>query len=185
MESLQASEANHFVKRAHNLKNFSPINAQIALSTFKHRMVVQKALDMIVQRIQDPPALVELASFSGLSRTYLSHVFKEVTGMRLRDYLIQVRLDKAKELLSRIDLKIKEIAYDTGFSDPNYFCRAFKKKTGLNPTNWRLREILNHSSLLAAGEYRMGGHDPSPYMSKATQQVKRSRAEGETMDRMP
>jgi len=126
-----------------------------------------------------------LASFSGLSRTYLSHVFKEVTGMRLRDYLIQVRLDKAKELLSHIDLKIKEIAYDTGFSDPNYFCRAFKKKTGLNPTNWRLREILNHSSLLAAGEYRMGGHDPSPYMSKATQQVKRSRAEGETMDRMP
>jgi two-component system response regulator YesN len=63
--------------------------------------------------------------------------------MRLQDYLIQVRLNKAKELLSQIDLKVKQIAYEVGFTDPNYFCRAFKKKMGLNPTNWRLRRILS------------------------------------------
>ena len=111
--------------------------------TLKHRIVVQKALDMIESRIRNPPPLVELASSSGLSRTYFSCVFKEVTGMRLQDYLNQTRFNKAKGLLKNINLKVKEISYEVGFSDPNYFCRAFKKKIGLNPTNWRLGEILN------------------------------------------
>ncbi len=62
--------------------------------------------------------------------------------MRLQDYLTRARLDKAKDLLSNIDLKIKRIAYETGFKDPNYFCRTFKKKMGLNPTNWRVRKIV-------------------------------------------
>jgi two-component system response regulator YesN len=157
MKSLQVRETNNFNKRAHNLRDFSQINAQIAISTLKHRMAVQKVLNMINERIQDPPTLAELASFSGLSRTYLSYIFKEVTGMRLQDYLIQVRLNKAKELLSQIDLKVKQIAYEVGFTDPNYFCRAFKKKMGLNPTNWRLREILSDKNYHPLEErFRMG-----------------------------
>jgi len=143
MKSLQARDTNNFDNGVHNFSDFSHINAQIAISTLKHRMAVRKALNMIKERIQDPPTLAELASFSGLSRTYLSYVFKEVTGVRLQDYLIQVRLNKAKELLSQIDLKVKQIAYEVGYTDPNYFCRAFKKKMGLNPTNWRLRRILS------------------------------------------
>ena len=63
--------------------------------------------------------------------------------MRLQDYLTQVRLEKAKDLLTNIDVKIKQVAHETGFSDPNYFCRSFKKKTGFNPTNWRVRQVLN------------------------------------------
>ena len=144
MKSLQVGDGTN---RHHNgssdMNDLPQINAQIAISTLKHRMAVRKALNMINERIQDPPTLAELASFSGLSRTYLSYIFKEVTGMRLQEYLIQVRLNKAKELLSQIDLKVKQIAYEVGFTDPNYFCRAFKKKMGLNPTNWRLREILS------------------------------------------
>lgn len=105
-------------------------------------MAVQKAFDMIKERIRDLPTLGELAKSTGLSRTYLSYVFKEVTGMRLQDYLTRIRLEKAKDLLGNIDLKIKQIAHEAGFSDPNYFCRAFKRKTGLNPTNWRLINIF-------------------------------------------
>jgi AraC-like DNA-binding protein len=114
-------------------------------------MAVQKTLDMIKERIQDPPTLGELASSSGLSRTYFSHVFKEVMGMRLQDYLIQARLNKAKNLLGNIDLKIKKIAFETGFCDPNYFCRFFKKKMGLNPTNWRLKIIRTNRNLPRRG----------------------------------
>lgn len=144
MKSLQARGKNdNFDNRAFNLSNFPQTNPQNTITILRHRLAVQKALNMIKERIQDLPTLAELASFSGLSRTYLSFVFKEVTGMRLQDYVTQVRLEKAKDLLTNIDMKIKQVSHETGFSDPNYFCRSFKKKTGFNPTNWRVRQVLN------------------------------------------
>jgi len=88
-----------------------PINPKWAISTFRHHIAVQKALRMIEARMQDLPSLSELGSLSGLGRTYFSNVFKEVMGMRLQDYLTQSRLDKAKDLLGNIDLKVKQIAY--------------------------------------------------------------------------
>jgi len=95
---------------------------------------------MIETRTQNPPSLNDLASATGLSRTYFSYVFREITGMRLQDYLIQTRLNKAKDLLSDSCLEIKQIGYETGFKDSSHFCRTFKKKTGVSPTDWRLRK---------------------------------------------
>lgn len=107
------------------------------ITVSKHRAAVQKALNMIEARLQNPPSLAELSSFSGLGRTYFPFVFKEVTGMRLRDYLIRIRVNKAKKLLRDSDSKIKQIAYTVGFKNPDYFCRIFKKKTGMSPTEWK------------------------------------------------
>jgi len=118
------------------------------VTTLKHRIAVQKALDMIQARIQNPPSLAELASLTGLSRTYFSRVFKGTTGMRLQEYLIQARINKAKDLLNDINLEIKQIAYEVGFNDPNHFSRTFKRKTGVSPTDWRLKEIKNPTSRL-------------------------------------
>lgn len=116
------------------------------VTTLKHRTAVQRALDTIEARIKNPPSLAELASLTGLSRTYFSRIFKETTGMTLRDYLIQFRLDKAKDLLDDINLEIKQIAYEVGFNDPDHFSRSFKKKTGLSPTEWRLKKIWSPTS---------------------------------------
>ncbi|NWF92863.1 MAG: helix-turn-helix transcriptional regulator [Syntrophaceae bacterium] len=144
MDALQVEHRNlDLNNRAINLSDLPQINSQKVITIIRHRMAVQKALEMIEAKMTDPPTLNELSSFSGMSRTYFSYVFREVKGMRLQDYLIQARLNKAKNLLGNIDLKIKQIAYETGFRDPNYFCRTFKKKTGLNPTNWRLKKLEN------------------------------------------
>ena len=132
----------NFYDKAINLVNFPQIDSQKAMTTIKHRMAVQKAIEIIEAKMQDLPTLAELGSLSGLSRTYFSQVFKETTGMKLQEYITEVRLKKAKNLLSNIDLKIKEVAYETGFKDPNYFCRTFKRKMGLNPTSWRLKKLL-------------------------------------------
>jgi len=142
MESLRVKDRNPgFDKTKFVPTDLRQINSQKAITTIKHQTAVQKALEMIKTRIQDPPTLGELASFSGMSRTYFSYVFKEVLGMRLQDYLIHTRLGIAKDLLNNFDLKIKKVAYEAGFCDPNYFCRFFRKKTGLNPTNWRLKQF--------------------------------------------
>ena len=117
------------------------IDSQKVITTIKHMEAVQKALDLIRTRIQDPPTLGELASFAGLSRTYFSPVFKEVVGTGLQNYFIQARINKAKDLLGDINLTVKQVAYAVGFRDPNYFCRAFKQKMGVSPTNWRLKQM--------------------------------------------
>jgi two-component system response regulator YesN len=109
-------------------------------------MAVQKVLDLIETRLYDPPTLGELARLAELSRSYFSPVFKEVVGMRLQDYLFEARIHKAKNLLSNINLTIKQIAYEVGFKDPGHFSRTFKKKTGMTPTNWRMRIIENSPS---------------------------------------
>ena len=144
MNSLQVRERTE--DRVLDGGNFSEVEAQILMTTLKHRTAVQKALAMIKSRIRDLPTLDQLASSSGLSRNYFSCVFKEVTGMRLQDYLTQIRLDRAKDLLENIDLKIKQISHEVGFSDPNYFCRFFKQKLGQSPTNWRVSRILEKYS---------------------------------------
>jgi len=148
MRSLEATDITFdFNNNIFDTNGLPNCNAQKAITILKHQMAVQKALEMIEVRIQAPPTLGELAAVSGLSRTYFSLIFKTVTGMNLKDYLIRIRFNKAKELLGNVDLKIKQIAYETGFSDPNYFCRNFKIKTGLNPTNWRLRKIITQKNL--------------------------------------
>ena len=124
-----------------NLPQIRPKKNHQAITVLKHRVAVQNALKMIEARMQDPPSLGELAHCSGLSPTYFSHVFKAVTGMRFQDYLTKIRLNKAKHLLKNINLRIKKIAHESGFKDPNHFCRIFKRRTGLNPTNWRLRNL--------------------------------------------
>ena len=141
------------MKSSENREEFIPqdglphVDPQKMITALKHRMAVQRALEMIEKRMHELPTLAELASNSGLSRTYFSHVFREVTGMKLQDYLMQTRLTKAKDLLGRIDLKVKQVAYEIGFKDPNYFCRTFKRWTGSNPTNWRVKKILIQENL--------------------------------------
>ncbi len=126
---------------SNNPRHTYPKKNQQAITVMRHRVAVQNAIKMIEARVQDPPTLGELASCSGLNSTYFSHVFKVVTGMRFQDYLMEIRLDKAKDLLRNINLRIKNISHESGFNDPNHFCRIFKKKTGLNPTDWRLRNL--------------------------------------------
>jgi AraC-like DNA-binding protein len=144
MESLNIRDRNP----GFDEKNFVPghpyqINSQKVMTMIKHRMAVKKILDLIEARLHDPPTLDELASLAGLSRSYFSSVFKEVVGMRLQDYLFQARINKAKDLLNDINLTIKQVAYKVGFRDPDHFSRTFKKKTGITPTNWRLKKVGN------------------------------------------
>ncbi len=126
---------------SNNLPQTYPKKNQQAITVLRHRVAVQNALKMIETRIQDPPTLGELAHCSGLNPTYFSQVFKAVTEMRFQDYLMEIRLKKAKDLLRNINLRIKNIAHESGFKDPNHFCRIFTRKTGLNPTDWRLRNL--------------------------------------------
>jgi YesN/AraC family two-component response regulator len=60
--------------------------------------------------------------------------------MNFADYMVYVRIDRAKFMLRRYPMHLEEIAHRCSFRDTNYFCRVFKKKTGRTPTEYRLEK---------------------------------------------
>ena len=75
-----------------------------------------------------------------MSPYYFSTLFKRQTGIQLRDYIVQVRIEKAKEFLNGTDKKIMEIAFESGYQDTAHFNRAFKKVVGMSPSQYRAFE---------------------------------------------
>ena len=72
-----------------------------------------------------------------LNPTYLSKLFAEIEGVGFSDYLIQVRMDRAKTLLTDYRKRIYEIAGEVGYQDVKHFMKAFKKQAGMTPSEYR------------------------------------------------
>lgn len=82
--------------------------------------------------------LERLADMVGMNASYISRLFKFKTGQTITDYLIGIRIAKAKELLiEHPDLKNYEIAEKVGYSDPVYFNKLFKKMCGMTPKDYK------------------------------------------------
>ena len=79
----------------------------------------------------------QVASELFLNKNYISHVFKEETGYSLMGYVITLRINQAKFLLSETEKSVTEIAAACGYNDFAYFSRQFKKETGLTPSGYR------------------------------------------------
>ena len=84
-------------------------------------------------RIQD------LAKRIGISRSYLVKLVKQVTGMSPQEYLIEIRMRRASDLLSRSNDPIQTIAAECGYDDALAFSKVFKSKFGVNPSEYRMQ----------------------------------------------
>jgi len=78
-----------------------------------------------------------IADNTYLSQTYLCSFFKKSTGKTLNEFITEVRIEKAKELLCDNRIKLYEITTSIGFTDSNYFSTLFKKYTGCSPSEYR------------------------------------------------
>lgn len=81
--------------------------------------------------------LEEVAHYMNFSPYYFSKLFKKQTGINFIDFLTNIRMEKAKELINIGELSMKEIANKVGYKDPNYFSRVFKKNVGINPREYK------------------------------------------------
>lgn len=81
--------------------------------------------------------LHDVAPLVNLSSSRLRHVFKDATGMSLKQYQKRLRMQKARELLEESFLSIKEIMMETGIQDRNHFARTFRKMYGSTPSEHR------------------------------------------------
>jgi two-component system response regulator YesN len=78
-----------------------------------------------------------IADNTYLSKTYLCSFFKKSTGKTVNEYIMEIRIEKAKELLKENRVKLYEIATNIGFNDSNYFSAIFKKYVGCTPSEFR------------------------------------------------
>ncbi|OXM85449.1 helix-turn-helix domain-containing protein [Paenibacillus rigui] len=81
--------------------------------------------------------LEQIAGEMGVSLKYVSRIFKEKTGTNLTDYINQVRMDKAKKLLTETDMRVSDIAEHIGIPSRTTFLRVFKKMEGMAPNDYR------------------------------------------------
>lgn len=98
--------------------------------------------------------LEKLAALAELSPKYYVDVFKKTYGTSAFDYLAQVRMRRAKQLMLRTELRLKDIAHEVGYGDEFYFSRKFKKAFGISPSVYlkkRGRRIAAYGSVALTG----------------------------------
>lgn len=101
------------------------------------KRILNEALDYIRENYNKDITLEALANHVNVSPFYFSKCFKELTGINFIDYLTDYRIKVAKDMLRNGSFNVKEIGYEVGYSDPNYFSRVFKKIEGISPTEYK------------------------------------------------
>lgn len=104
-------------------------------------VVIEKAKQWIAQHYQEDLLMETVAEQVHLSPFYFSKMFKLHVGDTFIDYLTDIRIHKAKQFIEAGELSLKEICYEVGYKDPNYFSRVFKKITEMTPTEYKQQRI--------------------------------------------
>ncbi|EXX87520.1 chemotaxis protein CheY [Paenibacillus darwinianus] len=99
--------------------------------------VLDRARQYIRERFTEEVSLEEVADFVHLNPHYFSKIFKQQVGETFIDFVTRLRIDRAKSLIAADRLSLKEVCFEVGYKDPNYFSRVFKKITGVSPSEYR------------------------------------------------
>lgn len=94
---------------------------------------MKKSIGFIRQNYKQEITIGEISACAGISERYLRKIFTQYLSLSPLDYLNQIRINKAIELLRITELSIKEICFQCGFKSPQYFSRVFKQQIGISP----------------------------------------------------
>jgi AraC-like DNA-binding protein len=132
VQQTLAGIVNHLIGLMYSLER------NIILSKDSDRVtMVNRARLRIREALESPLTIQQIAAEMGVSYSNFRKLFKEFTGISPALYQQDLKLQRAKELLSTTDMSIKEIAYQLYFESPDYFSSKFKTKTGQKPSDFR------------------------------------------------
>ncbi|WDP91987.1 MAG: helix-turn-helix transcriptional regulator [Desulfobacter sp.] len=129
-------------------KSLELLSLQLAALSLDHRRPTAKRLNrgererikearaFLVDNLQSPPGLRELASGAGMSPAKLQAGFRQAYGMSVFDYFREYRMLKARDLLARTDTNVSETAWQVGYVNVSHFSAAFKKRFGILPKHY-------------------------------------------------
>ena len=128
---------NDFEYRCHLFADLIAQHAMENRTPHSTDSIIEHAIDKIHHTLHTGVDLVVIGKESGLSYVQFLRRFKNFTGMTPSDYIIALRLQKAKTLLSDTDLRIKDVSCACGFENEYYFSNFFKKHISVSPTAFR------------------------------------------------
>jgi AraC-like DNA-binding protein len=131
-QQMMAGIVNHLIGLMYSLER----NIQLGRNQ-AHVDMISRARLRIREALESDLTIQQVAQDLGVSYSNFRKLFKEHTGMSPAIYQQDLRLQRAKELLTTTDLTIKEIAYRLNFESPDYFSYKFKAQTGRRPTELR------------------------------------------------
>lgn len=111
-----------------------------SLSISPKEEYLQKIVRYIHVHIWDKITVAELAAHAGLDRSYLYKIFKQSLKTSPQEFILNVKLQHARELLTTTDMTVGNIARSVGYQDQLAFSRIFKRKYGCSPKNYRYRK---------------------------------------------
>ena len=132
-QQLMAGIVNHLIGMMYSLER----NIQLMSRNQAHVDMINRARLRIREALESPLTIQQVAEELGVSYSNFRKLFKEHTGFSPAVYQQDLRLQRAKELLTTTDMSIKEIAYQLNFESPDYFSAKFKIKTGRRPSELR------------------------------------------------
>lgn len=103
-------------------------------------LLIQQARTILAENFDKRITIPQLARQAGINEAKLKEGFKEVYGQSVHAYLLELRLEKAKQLLLKSELSITEITYEIGYSHVTHFTSLFKKELGITPSEWRKKK---------------------------------------------
>lgn len=110
---------------------------QNSLEDMEKKRPVQMAKIYLDNHYAEAVSLEQVAADAGFNASYFSVLFKKECGIGFQDYLTELRMKKAKEMLKKSSLPVAEICEQVGYRDLRHFSKTFKKMTGLNPGGYR------------------------------------------------
>lgn len=116
-------------RRLHEKENFAHV---------KNKDEIDNVCKNMVSEYMKSYPVSHYASLCHMSVGRFHHIFKACTGQTPVEYLNSIRINMAKDYLINTDIPISQISYLVGFSEQNYFSRAFKKSTGMSPRSFRM-----------------------------------------------
>jgi AraC-like DNA-binding protein len=120
-------------------------------------MLMNKIMETINAHLDDPNLSVEtLGQEVGISRAHLHRKMKEMAGITPSDFIRNIRLRQACELLKNTDNDVTQIAYSIGFASQTHFSTVFKKFTGVTPTEYRSKHTANIGHLTESSNSELG-----------------------------
>jgi len=113
------------------------IDTLFSYSSIKHADAVYKTMSYIRAHWRERPSLEDIASHVYLSRSYLSMLFKQETGIGISEFINRVRIEQSKNMLTSTELSIAAIASECCFHDQSYYTKVFQRVVGVSPKKYR------------------------------------------------
>ncbi len=127
-----------------NIALFQAPEAASSAAAYKNTLSLSNVCAYLSDHFTEDISLEDVAAYAGFSKYHFERIFTDYAGTTFYQYLQQMRINYAQTLLSNPELSITDISYQSGFASSTAFTRAFRKSTGIPPSQFRMLNEAKH-----------------------------------------